>query len=306
MSTLGICVHCIHVSLESLVPLSDPCSHYSITTELILTLPRIVERNISSALIMEDDIDWDIRIKSQMKQFAQAVRLLIQPLPAADDLFLDPTYPRPSSDQAHTDFYVDEHSVSRPKDSPYGDLARWDVLWLGHCGCRFPRPSDINSPLARVVLPNDTTVPAKHHLDMEFGNNELLMQYPAHTRVVSRARVHTCSLAYAVSQPGARRLLYELAVHEMSDPTDLMLRYVCDGVQGRQMGTCFTVQPQLLQHHRPLGPRAGFSDISDHGGGYNDRAVTSNIRWSSRLNLPRLIEGRHDYIDLFKDDERGE
>ena len=252
---------------------------------------------------MEDDVDWDVGIKSQLRRFAQAVRLLIQPLPTTIDQFLDPTYPRPSSDQAHTDFFVDDHDVSKPKDSPYGDTNRWDVLWMGHCGCRFPQSSDINAPLARIVLPNDTTVPSKAHLDMEFGNNELLTQYPAHTRVVSRARVNTCSLAYAVSQSGARRLLYELAVHEMSDPMDLMLRYVCDGVRGRQMGTCFTVQPQLFQHHRPVGPRARFSDISDHGDGYNDRAVTTNIRWSSRLNLPRLVEGRIDYIDSYDDDE---
>jgi hypothetical protein len=45
----------------------------------------------------------------------------------------------------------------------------------------FPGASDINSPLARIVLPNDTTVPSKHNLNTDFGNNELLMQYPART-----------------------------------------------------------------------------------------------------------------------------
>lgn len=254
---------------------------------------------------MEDDIDWDVRLKWQLRRFAQAVRLLIQPLHATNDSFLDPTYPQPNPDQSYTDFFVDDHAVQTPRHSPYGDLARWDVLWLGHCGCRFPRASDINSPLARIVLSNDTTVPSKQHLDVEFGNDELLTQYPVHTRVVSRARVHTCSLAYAVSQAGARRLLYELALHELSDPADIMIRSVCDGVQGRQMGACFTVQPQLFQHHRPIGSRAGFSNINNYGDGYNDRATTLNIRWSTRINLARLIEGRSDYIDSYSDDGGG-
>jgi hypothetical protein len=89
------------------------------------------------------------------------MRLLIQPLLAMTDRFLDPTSPQPSSDQAHMDFYIDDYAVNKPRDSPHDDLARWDVLWVEHCGCRFPWASDISSPLARTVLPNDTTVPSK-------------------------------------------------------------------------------------------------------------------------------------------------
>lgn len=256
-----------------------------------------MEQNITSALILEDDIDWDIRIKSQMTTFARASRLLVQPLPQTNDQFLDPTRQQPITDQSYTDFNLEDHNVSLPSDSPYGDLSRWDLLWLGHCGCRFPRSSDENVPLGRVVIANDTTVPEPRHLDMELGTDELLTQYPAHTRVVSRARVNSCSLAYAISQPGARRFLYELGVHKMSNTNDIMFRFVCDGVDGRGLGTCLTVQPQLFQHHRPVGPRTGFSDINKYDDGYNDRATTGNIRWSVRVNLPQLISGEGDYHD---------
>jgi hypothetical protein len=217
-----------------------------------LTSRSIVEQNITSALVMEDDLDWDIRIKSQMRDFARASRLLVQPLAHTTDHYLDLSHPQPTNDQKHTDFNVNEHAASDPVDSPYGDLARWDLLWLGHCGCRFPRASDLNVPIGRAVIPDDQTVPEHQHLDMEYGNDELLRQYPAHTRVVSRARVNTCSLAYGISQPGARRFLYELGIHKMSDTNDIMFRYMCDGVDDRQLGTCLTVQPQLFQHHRPV------------------------------------------------------
>lgn len=264
---------------------------------------RIVEQNITSALILEDDVDWDIRIKSQMATFARASQLLIQPLPQTNDTFLDPTLQRPITDQTYTDFNLEHHNVSSPSDSPYGDLNRWDLLWLGHCGCRFPLASDGNAPLGRVVITNDTTVPEQQHLNMELGTNDLLNQYPPHTRVVSRARVNSCSLAYAVSQPGARRILYELAVHKLSNANDIMLRFVCDGVDGRRLATCLTVQPQLFQHHRPRGPRAGFSDINDSDDGYNEKATTANIRWSVRSNFPKLVEGETDYYDSYPDAE---
>lgn len=269
-----------------------------------LTAARIVEQNITSALVLEDDIDWDIRIKSQMKDFARAARLLVQPLPHMPAQYLDPTHPKPSADQGYQNFAVNEHATSDPTDSPYGDLSQWDLLWLGHCGCRFPRASDLNVPLGRAVIANDETVPEHQHLDMEYGNDELLRQYAPHTRVVSRARVNTCSLAYGISQPGARRFLYELGVHKMSDTNDMMFRYVCDGVDDRQLATCLTVQPQLFQHHRPVGAKAGFSDISNHGDGFNDRAFTRNVRWSVRLNFPNLVSGSTDYTDLFPDGGR--
>lgn len=39
----------------------------------------MIEQRISLALILEDDADWDIRIKRQMRDFAKASRLLVQP-----------------------------------------------------------------------------------------------------------------------------------------------------------------------------------------------------------------------------------
>lgn len=272
--------------------------------ELKLTTNRMVERNLTSALILEDDADWDIRIKEQMQDFAKAARLLVQPVREGSDDLLDPTSPQPSSGQQPTSFEVGKGQTRVPKSSPYGDVERWDLFWLGHCGCRFPRASDINAPLGRAVILNDTTVPEPQHVEMQFGTNELITEYPAHTRVVSRARVNTCTLGYALSLPGARRLLYELGVHKMTGTTDMMFRSVCDGVDGRPIRTCLTVQPQLFQHHRPMGSESTFSDIDDHGTGYNERAFTRNIRWSTRLNLPKLLDGQTDYIDLFKDGEQ--
>lgn len=268
-------------------------------------MPRIVERNISSALVLEDDVDWDIRIKPQMRDFALASRLLVQPLNGTSNVLLDPTFPEPSSDQAHTDFNVRDAKTGTPTTSPYGDLDRWDLLWIGHCGCRFPQASDGNTPLGRAILYDDTTVPEKQHFDAEYGDYQLTSQYPDHTRVTSRARVNTCTLAYGISQPGARRLLYELGVHKMTGTTDMMFRSVCDGVDGRELLTCLTVQPQLFQHHRPIGDTALQSDISDHSGNYNNVAFTQNIRWSVRLNFEKLLRAATDYVDLFKDGEPG-
>jgi hypothetical protein len=75
-----------------------------------MLLNSVVENGYSSVLIMEDDMDWDVRIKSQLLQVAKGARYL-----------------QPSS---------------KMDVSPYGD--DWDVLWLGHCGEVFPETLEEN------------------------------------------------------------------------------------------------------------------------------------------------------------------
>ena len=168
-----------------------------------------------------------------MRDFAKASRLLIQPLSSTSEIFLDPTYPQPKPDQNPQDFDINKDVTAEPSTSPYGDIDRWDLFWLGHCGTRFPRASDQNVPLGRAVIREDETVPEKQHVEMQFGDSELVQTYPAHTRVVSRAWQNTCTMGYAISLPGARRLLYELSVYKMTGSTDMMFRSLCHGLEDR-------------------------------------------------------------------------
>ncbi|EME40818.1 glycosyltransferase family 25 protein [Dothistroma septosporum NZE10] len=224
---------------------------------------RIVEQNITSALVLEGDVDWDIRIKTQMHDFARASRQLLAPDGLDHDLLI-------------SDFRSDIAA-----NSPYGDTELWDLLWIGHCGSRFAGGKNEKVPVGKVVIPNDQSVPEPQHLDFEYGEKDLLKDYPPHTRVVSRARMNVCTLAYGMSQAGARPM--------------------CDGLFGRPTHSCISVQPQLFQHHRPVGPKSKFSGISDHGDGFNEHAYTRNIRWSTRINFDKLVYGQTDYIDSYQD-----
>ncbi|KAL4979391.1 hypothetical protein BDW66DRAFT_148504 [Aspergillus desertorum] len=66
-------------------------------------LKHVYQSEIETALILEDDVDWDIALRSQMMNISIAVRNLTR---------------APERDR-----------------SPYG--LEWDVLWLGHCGERW-------------------------------------------------------------------------------------------------------------------------------------------------------------------------
>ncbi|EXU94661.1 glycosyl transferase family 25 protein, partial [Metarhizium robertsii] len=126
---------------------------------------EVVRRNLSSALIMEDDVDWDVRIREQLHDFAVSIRALTQPLRRQPGKYADPTYPNPVDGSPKTlpdmNFYSLPDTV-RPLISPYGD--NWDVLWLGHCGMHFVFEHSNLIPKGRVVKENDVSVPPKKNL----------------------------------------------------------------------------------------------------------------------------------------------
>ncbi|GAB1316338.1 hypothetical protein MFIFM68171_06548 [Madurella fahalii] len=304
-------------------------------------LQRIVEHNVTSALILEDDADWDIRLKAQMQIFAHAARAFTQPRHrrgGGDPLssqYRD--HPSPSVPITHLP------SLPNPQLTPYGDA--WDVLWLGHCGTSFPSgapPNSINtapaSPL-RVAIPADPTVPAPQHLKPHpFALADPLAElYPPHTRVVHLSNGTTCTQAYAVSQRGARKLLYRFGLAErLTKGWDLVLGDWCDGAyrpssvaggdgdddgedgdgggrgNGKGLPVCVTVQPPLFSHHYGAGG-GGKSDISAPGGGFlrvgegrMGKGMTPYVRWSVRLNMGRLVEAGSGDVEGLVVDQWGE
>ena len=60
----------------------------------------VVANDLDTVLILEDDVDWDVTVKDQMRLISEAVR--------------DFTY------------------VDLDDPTPYGHS--WDILWIGHCG----------------------------------------------------------------------------------------------------------------------------------------------------------------------------
>lgn len=251
----------------------------------------IVEQNLTSALVLEDDADWDVRIKSQMEDFARASRLLTGP------------------GQEQREYELHEQPLVAPTTTPFGDADRWDLMWLGHCGSIIPNGDEKKPnppiPTGRVVMRDDETVPEKQHIRWEFGGKSLGKDYPDHTRIVSRAKKDSCIVGYALSQRGARRLLYEMGVNKMWSAVDIMMRHLCDGFKGHTQHTCYSVQPPLFAHHRPAGNMSSWSEIGKLGSSIATKAFTHNVRQSTKVNFEKLVVGDTDYIDQWRDGEKG-
>ncbi|KAH8601933.1 hypothetical protein B0O99DRAFT_681043 [Bisporella sp. PMI_857] len=275
----------------------------------------IVEQNLGSALILEDDTDWDVRLKPQLQTFALAARALLAPSTAArNPVDLGKVNPDevPSTAYQKLSFSLSNLPQSaHPQLSPYGD--DWDMLWVGHCGSSFRN----FTPTKRILILDDPTVPSPAHLKPHpFATPDAYgTLYPPHTRVVHVPSGPSCSIAYALSQRGARKLLYEFGVKAFDKQIDFMLGDFCDnaeatingsseGVEGHgrgreeSSGVCVTVQPPLFGHHFPEGAK---SDIFATGGGLIRMVGTLYVRWSVRMNFGRLSRGQTVMYDQWPD-----
>ncbi|TVY84973.1 hypothetical protein LSUE1_G000848, partial [Lachnellula suecica] len=276
-------------------------------------LHTVVHQNLTTALIFEDDGDWDIRLRQQLHLFARASRLLTAGFDISQypvETVTNPETPEKSIYNESSQNPISPTIISLPlsllpathSPHPYGDPASWDVLWLGHCGVAFPRPPETDKLSSKSIVlthANDSTVPLPEYLRAHpFGPLDALAQsHPAHTRVYHRASGGAlCTVAYAVSQRGARRLLHEFGVKKWSRIFDVEMGEWCAGSEASDERTCITSQPPIFSHHHPLG---GESDIGGLGGGYARSVETKYVRKSVRMNLEALLRGarEEDLVD---------
>lgn len=202
--------------------------------------------------------------------------------------------------------------------SPYADPDTWDILWLGHCGAGMPRaPKAPSSGLkhhtpitpANLVLThsNDDTVPVGRYLKahpFQGGPDALATTFAPHTRIYHRSTGgELCTVGYAVSQRGARRLLHQFGIKGWNGIFDSEMGRWCAG-EDPEMGpnypkspprenqgkdrVCLTSQPPIFAHHHPM---QGESDIGGLGGGYARKYETKYLRYSVRMNMEKIVQG---------------
>ena len=252
-------------------------------------------------MIIEDDGDWDVRIREQLHDLALATQALSQPLSPLSRG--DGLRHSRRSQMAGKEYEIDFDKLPQtllPEHSPYGD--NWDLLWLGHCGTTLPKAKGA-TPAERVVKMNDPTVPQKKFLTNNLVANDL-GDYPDHTRVTHYAAMGLCTQAYAITQAGARDVMMSVGINQMTT-IDFGLREWCDGSNGRDPHHCLATQPALFQPHRKAGSQTGDSDIDTaaHGTGIRAKAMTEVIRWSTILNLKTLLGGGGDFGDQYPDEK---
>lgn len=275
----------------------------------------MVEENIPSALILEDDADWDVRLKDQLVDIAHGSRILL------DRAHQEPAFAASLNPQQRAVDEINHHS-------PYGE--GWDVLWLGHCGETFPERipghheihDRSSARYTYYAMRDDETLPAEPEgVTESWISGDLARE--GRTRWVHFSGGPTCSQAYALSQSGARKVLLALSVGgTLIEQLDNAMSKLCrdhtpwddnggddggDDQNGQHVrgaadppgyagaaARCMSVNPAVFSQHKPRGRRSAGSDIEtvEDGEGVREEGESPNLVWSARLNVQNLMMGR--------------
>lgn len=222
----------------------------------------IVDNHIQSALIMEDDTDWDWFLKDQLETFSQAVSELQAPASSSD--------------------------------SPYG--GSWDMLWPGHCRIG---PTDDDQDIHFVG--NDPTVPPLPFRHSKWRQKHILPATTSNTtRSVFKAYAGMCAYAYALSYEGARKILGSLSLGQDSKVLDVGLSDMCRQTHIKPFD-CYGIYPPLFSSHRFAGSRNRDSDIQSHSNAVHPEH-TYDVVFSVTQNAQRLLAGEHSVLSQWPND----
>ncbi|CAD0105778.1 unnamed protein product [Aureobasidium uvarum] len=222
----------------------------------------MVANNIATALVFEDDADWDVGIRAQMRELARGSRWL-----------------------GNT-----TGETAKPI-SPYGD--DWDILWVGHCSTKS------GSDPRRWVVPHDPTVaPPNYRMYQDQPDMRTWESGPDadnQTRIIFVASWGFCTTGYAVSLRGAMKMLYHQSLSKFNNAVDTGLALMCANPPAASNFRCIAPYPAMIGVSRPAGNVDKFSDINYEKFGNVqplEEARSDGLVFSVHQNIDRLVAGQ--------------
>ncbi|OQE39844.1 hypothetical protein PENCOP_c006G01735 [Penicillium coprophilum] len=213
---------------------------------------NVIVKSYSTALVLEDDADWDVNIKAQLREFARGLHAL-------------------------------KGNKKVSKQAPYG--TDWDLLWIGGCASG-PHANETQF----YAIPDDPTVPRVKRRGTWLGPLDSWKDvFPEDsTRFIYRAQEGCCTYGYAVSLRGAKKILTALAIDHIEAPVDNAMSELCGGLGDRERIECFAPFPNLIGTYRPAGPAYKDSDINSGDQSLHEEQAYGLV-YSTRRNIHRLI-----------------
>jgi hypothetical protein len=201
---------------------------------------HIIDNDIQSALIIEDDVDWDTNIKLIMGRFQWQLKYNNTIRFGADNV---------------------QKGWQGEEECPYG--CDWDTLFVGQCGGKH-NPLKLHQTYEDDTSPNITDVP--NWVKKEF-NQHWNISDTANLRLIAPTWEPVCLMGYGVSRMGAMRLLYNIGGWmPFGHPVDNEMAWKQSA--GKLSG--YTLSPPVF-----TAWRVGGGQDSDNDAGMNAKKVQS-------------------------------
>lgn len=229
-------------------------------------LKFVVQSQYSTTLILEDDVDWDVRILEQMQHASEGLRSYFEP---PQDVDIDAGR-APLANTTTQQIPRARNEDSRHPD-PYSSR-NWDVLWLGNCG------EYLGSGSNHFTWPDDTVLPRNQYSGPIKAYSESYL--PEHHRMAIYTSTSICTFGYAVTLSGAAKILEYLSAGN-NEAFDVALQQACkeDGKL-----ECLSVTPEIFHHYNlPAGaadPERGIGNLIEVVNAQTESATQSATHFS--------------------------
>jgi hypothetical protein len=193
-----------------------------------------LDSGIETMLVVEDDVDWDIHLRtSQVPKVAAAMRTLL--------------VEQQQSGQARRQNLRKKPTSPEKAGGYWGRSTDWDILYLGHCGDMFyPHEWQNETEVPRIAV-SDTSLPSPEYMHILTRRFLHELGIPIKTRLVHKSISPLCTFGFALSRTAAHRLYHDIAAHEPpggSQAYDVRILEAC-----RDLGfRCWTANPELFHH----------------------------------------------------------
>lgn len=196
------------------------------------TLRWFLSTELETLLVLEDDVDWDIHLRTrQVPRVAATIRHLLKNRPAVN-----------STSRARQ---VDPTQDPDGMGGYWGSPEDWDILYLGHCGDAF-KAGKWNFRIPRASF-YDPTLPPRQSLEKKTRKLLRSIALPEDVRVVHQSIQPLCTFGIALTRSAAHRILHKIAQKEPKGGAaayDVRILEAC-----RDKGfRCWSSTPELFHH----------------------------------------------------------
>lgn len=228
---------------------------------------RMITENITSAIILEDDADWDVDVHNIFERLSRQMR-------------------RTKLRKAPPTAWEEQHA-------PYG--LDWDMLYIGSC---WDIPNKDNRPNYEVY--DDPSGPNKKEMSGAFSSE--LTDWGVHLADDTRVRLlaptwyTVCTVGYAVTLKGAHRLLYTIGNGKgLQGPVDLA---IMNAIQNNLLSSLTLIPSPVVPWKTGTVSDSDIDDLT--GTAENTPRGSENLRNSGKTALDSILGGQASYNDLGK------
>ncbi|KAF2098860.1 hypothetical protein NA57DRAFT_56498 [Rhizodiscina lignyota] len=221
---------------------------------------KVMDEDIETALIVEDDADWDVNIKDQLFRISQGVL-------------------------SHTSLLDNQTAYTR-KDAPYG--TDWDLFFIGQCKSTPPKEKSKIGPVIAVEDPS--ILPLKKLESKHVSELKAYNITTSSTRAIARVHDTICTTAYAVSRRGAERLLYNWGYKDFGLGIDNEFSF---GMNDGKIKGVVVAPPLIEQWKTGTGADSDIDAVAGAASGErlgSEGGSTRNIKNSARKAMKEWVK----------------